>query len=338
MTGFDTVSRLNSVAMTANGLRAGVYVQFGSNNPPQVVQERLVMYDGVGVPVDAWRTRAAPYCAVSPLLLTPAYAWVGTNQISSAGGIYPTWIVGDYASIAGIEQSIDLKDSAVGAVASDVALAFLAGSNGLYVYGRAKQTSALFPGGAGWGFNILHVQGVCVIAMRDACASNCQNNPPNFLQWEADLWTSQSQKVVTLLQPSGASVPEANTDGTTLVWFQVPPNYDAQGWYPAGDLWTSPMATSAAALQPTLRRPAPLMGSSGTASKANAGYYAVLADKPWTMHVYRLSDMQHWSFGSQEQGSIRGPEYVDANEVWFSDGLGIYRQSLSALGPGDAPP
>lgn len=103
------------------------------------------------------------------------------------------------------------------------------------------------------------------------------------------------------------------------------------------------MATTPAALQPMKRRSAPTVAPFND-SRANDGTFAISAfampnpQAPRVAHVYRLADMQHWTFQYEDAVETIDLIYVDKNVVYYGSPLGVYRQAIAALGPGDPPP
>jgi hypothetical protein len=161
---------------------------------------------------------------------------------------------------------------------------------------------------------------------------------PAFEKPEAWIWNRSTHTTQPLIQPAPELVLDVRSDGETLVWVQVPQKAEIDPVFPPGSLWTSPFATSKAGLKPTKRRP---MGKFGEiSSAASQGFYAMFSATPdRTIHVYRLSDAQHWAFvPPQELSDISAVSYVDAKTVWYWTVTGIYRQAIDALGPGDPPP
>ncbi|MEJ7729802.1 MAG: hypothetical protein WKG00_11340 [Polyangiaceae bacterium] len=118
---------------------------------------------------------------------------------------------------------------------------------------------------------------------------------------------------------------------------QVPPKDPWADFWPQGDLWTSPFAETTAELVPTKRRPAPIVGE--VPAVIGQGFYGLFSGSDSLIHVYRLSDMHHWSFSHpQPDWPFRDFGYIDDTWVVFQTMAGIFRQRLDSLGSGDPSP
>ena len=102
-------------------------------------------------------------------------------------------------------------------------------------------------------------------------------------------------------------------------------------------LYTSPFATSASAVVPTRRRAAPALESNGVLSWASRGFYGFSCTPDGLVHVYRLSDMRHWSFTPEgvSTGACARVVFVDDGEVFYDGTYNVFRQSIADLGAGD---
>jgi hypothetical protein len=320
-------SGLVSVGSTAAGTRAVADIAFGK--VAFTAEERLIVYDAAGTPELAWRVTAArsPDCILAGGLAGSKELWVGAQRISDQGATQADYAVGAYAGVASISQAINIHIGASGQKASDDVFAFGVSQPTIAVYDRLSDSGQVF-GTSTLSVNTYHPFAGGLLAMHSDTS----------MRFDARLWTHATHKMTPLIQHPTDDIVEANSDGSTLLWIQVPHGTDSQGWSPQGNLWTSPMATTAAALQPTLRRAAPIVSQSGVASLANAGYYVFSGSQDLLYHVYRIADAHHWSFSAQVPDADYGARYVDADEVWYQDSKGFYRQSIAALGPGDSSP
>ncbi len=146
-----------------------------------------------------------------------------------------------------------------------------------------------------------------------------------------------------LVNPGSELVYDIRSDGNTLAWVQ------AQSKDPltraAGDLWTSPFATTAAGIKPEKRRPVPAISIVPTMKGMGDGWYALveqpIGSKDRYLHVYRLTDVRHWKVQTPADVRPTNVVYIDGEEVWYTgttmnDSYNtLVRQQLSALGPGD---
>jgi hypothetical protein len=127
------------------------------------------------------------------------------------------------------------------------------------------------------------------------------------------------------------------SDGQTMVWAEAgPPNRDG---LPAGQLKRSPQATEPASVTPeVIAQLPPVFGYGPGATAIGGGYYATISGSEYPdvlLHLYRLSDGQHWSFQPEpELVYAFDVSYVDEDAVWYKSMQGVYRQSIAALGPG----
>jgi hypothetical protein len=290
-------------------------------------EQRAVLYDAQDAPLAAWRTRSES-CTLAPIILGDAYAWFGAQSTDVNGAGSSAYIVGTHAELATAPTVAKLATPSQGWRGTDTMFAVngLSGKT-VTIYDRLTEKAGTFGGGSGFGITQFYAKNDAVVAAFDM-GSGVR---------EAQIWTHATPQLVTLIHPANEVVPEINSDGTTLVWIQVPPAAAPGGAYPQGNLWTSPFASTPAALQPTLRRTAPIIGTIGVRSAANEGYYAFAGAQGEVIHVYRLSDMQHWSFLPEFAASVYQVVYVDAHEVWYTTIGGAFRQSIDALGPGDPP-
>jgi hypothetical protein len=317
---------LGSVERTPQGFRFSLAETFIENTLH--LEDRGAVYDEAGQPTLVWRSLGTPdvSCLLTPPLIRGMRLWCGAQTTNEQGGGDSGYMTGVFGSIFGNEPPLPMTVASQGWDASEDVFAVneLSGV-GWTLFDRLTNTAKSF-GTADHQLGTAHPVGSAVFAPRDA----------SFQVWEGWVWTHETQDFVPLIQPPGEVVPDINSDGQTLVWVQTPPKgMWNEPYYPPGYLWTSPMATTKAGLQPQKRRPAPLVAALNS-SLANDGYYMIIGSDGF--HVYRLADMQHWSFMPEGWNAGRIPVYLDRHTLWYWGHAGIFRQSLDALGPGDPAP
>ncbi|MBI4702881.1 MAG: hypothetical protein HY744_17325 [Deltaproteobacteria bacterium] len=243
-------------------------------------------------------------------------------------GVMAAYVVAPYAQLASASTTVPFSGASQWAWASDDTLV-LWGMDGMHVtvYDRLSDVAKTFPSAEWPKFGFTYWVGADVLV-------GCYNK----YSWpEICVWRRATHSIEPLLPPApGEVVPDAQSDGQTLVWIQAPPGKPP---WEQGHIWTSPYATSKKGLVPEKRRPAPVVGS-WRMSVANEGYYAV-GDEAG-LNIYRLSDMHHWAFPIPPQdagvGEPHALSYVDADELWYWTDASVIRQRLDALGPGDPAP
>jgi hypothetical protein len=303
-----------SVTRYANGYRIGLGVSYPD------LESRVAVFDPDGTPLVVWRTQGC-----SPLLprVTPERVWFGAQY----GFNPPSYLVETYDKVTTATALLPIETLSQLQDANDSTLA-LEGVNGnvLTIYDRVRGTVKSFDGP---GLSNKVAQPVGDVALFQMYAA--------FEQPEGWIWRRATQDIEPLVQPVGEYVADILSDGSTIVWIQVPPKEPSAEFWPQGDLWTSPFAETKAALVPTKRRPAPIVGD--VPAIVGEGYYALFSAGDQLLHVYRLSDMHHWSFASPPQAfDFWDFGYIDDTWVYYQTVGGVFRQRLDALGPGDPPP
>lgn len=301
-----------SVTRHADGYRIGLVVIYPD------LERRAVVFETDGTPLAVWRTQGC-----SPLLprVTPERVWFGAQN----GFNPPSYLVATYDKLSTATSLLPIETLSQLQEANDSTLA-LEGVNGnvLTIYDRVRDTVKSFDGP---GLSNTLAQPVGDVALFQMYAA--------FEQPEAWIWRRTTQDIEPLVQPAGEYVVDILSDGSTMVWIQVPPKEPSAEFWPQGDLWTSPFAETKAALVPTKRRPAPIVGDVPTI--VGQGHYALFSGSDTLIHVYRLSDMHHWSFASPPQAyDFWDLGYIDDTWVYYQTVGGLFRQRLDALGPGDA--
>ena len=318
-----TTGHLGQIADTAAGRRIGLSQYWPYH-------QRAVIFAADGTPEIIWRVSSDNVkkgCLLSAPLLASAHAWlVGGNVL---GG----------------------RKLLLGAPYADVTTATAtAAASQIVAEGKEIATNEVFAGRLGGRIQFVE---------RQSGASHVFGGPdigsygqPRFVDDDtalvqclyaynrpkACLWTRSQPEVMTkLIDPPGEVVPVVATDGETLVWVQNPAIDQPGGGYPQGDIWTSPYTANPAAIVPTKRVPAPPMNWDARVV-AGAGYFA-LGTMDLKVHVYRLSDMHHWSFDWPEY-EVLALLRIEGTEVWYMTGAvdvyrGIVRQSIEARGPGE---
>ena len=324
--GMKFLHRPSVVRWSNGGFRVGLMVTWKSPRPGKN-WFRTAVFDADGSPLAVWR-QSEEYCALDVPLLTPEHVWLGATQITESGGTIPAYVRTPYAELATTTSVLPFAVGNQGALANENTLAhFGLNGNSVTIFDAISNTAKTFGGSPYPEYKQPN-------PVADSALMRCYlaQAPP-----AACIWNRSTHDVQPLLDKGAAAVADAKSDGETLVWIQAPGTEQPDGSYPPGDIWTSPFVTTASAVVPKKRRPAPKVRH--PAAIANAGYYAFASGYDGLVHVYRLSDMRHWSF---EHAPNWTPPfdvaYVDAQEVWFGHSTGIARQHLDALGPGDPPP
>lgn len=148
-----------------------------------------------------------------------------------------------------------------------------------------------------------------------------------------------------LVDVSSGMIYDIRTDGQTLAWILTGSN-DYLERSP-GKLFTSPFASAASGVKPTERRVVPATSVVPAFKRIGDGHYALIEQPlPATnpdrfLHVYRLSDARHWQVSLPSTLVPADIIHLDSNVVWLlvttKNGpfVGVVRQSLAELGPGD---
>jgi hypothetical protein len=306
------------VVRWGDGYRIGADVEY-----PRGSREG-VLYDADGSVLMAWRPKSGACGVVVGPIPREQHVWAGMQ----AGGKPTAYVLGTYPQMPSSPQLLSLSTPSQDWSATDDTLALQA-INGktLVVYDRLADRHDTYQPHPGLAYD--HPFAVAdSVLVRYA---------PAFETFEARIWNRSTHAVETLVSALPDDILDVKGDGQTLVWLRAPHGSDAEGYYLQGDLWTSPFATSKDAVKPTKRRPAPLVGE--IRSTAGEGHYALHSPKDEKVHVYRLADMRHWSFGTPPDAyALYDVAYVDARYVYYRKIGTMFRQALDALGPGDPPP
>ena len=320
-------SGVAQVAMTAAGVRVGVQQLWGPVTGP--CQERGVLFDGDGAPVEVWRVTAdagKKGCTIDAPVLASERVWLEGGNVLGTMNIVLGMPYADIAT-ATVASSYHGMTEALHQASNDV----YAGRWGGAIVFIERETDTYHPFG---GPNV-GSYGQPRFVGDDTALVQClyELNRP-----KACVWTTAQPGVMTkLVDPPGQVVAAAASDGQTLVWIQNPAIDQPDGTYAPGDIWTSPFTTNPAEVVPTKRRPAPPNGWD-VQTVAGSGYFAA-STNDLKVHIYRLSDMQHWSFDWPGH-VVTHLIYIDEAELWYMtdtqapDG-GLVRQRIDALGPGD---
>lgn len=306
-----------SVIRWGNGYRVGIYSAWSGSH------DRAAVYDVDGTPLVAWRV--PEQCVPITPLLGVSHVWFGA-QAPDVGKT--SYIVEPYSSLSTATKAlpVSVMSQARDAI-DDVFALWLLDGRTVTLFDRTTGLVDTFGPSPGLGYKFPHPVGDFAIIQHS----------PGLNQPKGYIWSRTSHGVTPLLDPPGEVIPDMKTDGSTLVWVQTPPFQQGQSVYPQGDLWTSPFAATTMDLVPSKRRPAPLVGTAY--SSAGEGFYALWGSIDKQVHVYRLSDARHWSFAPPPKAlQFREMVYVNSDEVWFQTLLGLYRQKIQDLGPGDPAP
>ncbi len=288
------------------------------------LEQRLVVVDMNGAPTAGYRTIPGTSCNLIHPMLSDAGHWIGVQEI---GLPQPSRYVfqprDESPSSALVAPTTSLSQYQRG---GDELLALqLDFGKGLEIFDRATQLVRTTPA---------IVLGADVPRLVDDAAfflAYLDYNKP-----EAWVWTRASGSYQELIDRNPGHVVDVQADGETLLWIETPPKPEPGPW-PAGTLYTSPYATTAAAVDGTSRRAMPVV-EPGASSAMSEGHYAVWGS-PTTYHVVRLSDARLWTVTipmDEWQALLNDVSYVDATYVFYKTDTHVYRQRLDALGPGEA--
>jgi len=284
-------------------------------------ERRSAVYDEAGKPLVAWR---ANECSLVVPTLTADRVWMG-----SQGDTEASWIVEPYDKLATTSVTANIKAEYQGYAANDSVLG-LWGPSGTTatIFDRLSDTVKTFGPPPGLGYSQPYPVNDSALVLWY----------PEFNRSEGWIWNHTTNTTIPLVQPGSAiSVADFKSDGTTLVWVEGKLPIDMKGHYPSADLWTSPFVTEKIGIVAKKRRALPVLGE--IPSHASAGFYALYSMGDKMVHVYRLSDAMHWAFKPPPSSSdFQDVSYVDEHYVWYQTFANIYRQAISALGPGDLPP
>lgn len=284
-------------------------------------ERRSAVYDEAGKPLVAWR---ANDCTMAIPTLTPKRAWMGAQ-----GDKEGRWIVEPYEALATTTVTANVNAEYQGYSANDTALG-LWGPSGttITIFDRLSDTTKSFGPPPGLGYSQPYPVNDSALVLWY----------PEFNRSEGWIWNHATNTTSPLVQPGKlVSVADIKSDGVTLVWVQGELPFDMNGHYQSADLWTSPFATDQLGVVATKRRALPVLGQ--VPSYAGGGFYSLFSLGDKMVHVYRLSDARHWAFKPPAASlDFSNISFVDKDFVWYKTLANIYRQAISALGPGDLPP
>ena len=297
-----------------SGFRVGALLFYKGN------EKRATIYDESGNPLVAWR---ASECTLTVPMLTPKRAWLGAQSDTSA------WIVESYEKLAIATGTTSLKLPCQGYVANE---------DTLCIWGASGQTSTIYDRLSNSTKTLSPPPGIAVYQPYPIKDSALMRWFPEFNRAEGWIWNRDTNLAAPLIQSGGTiSVVDIKSDGATLVWIEGGLPISQQGTYAWSNLWTSPLVVKKNDLVASKRRSLPELGA--VSSYAGNGFYAVYGSVDKFVHVYRLSDAQHWSFKPPATSSdFHNVSYVDKDRVWYHTFKNVYRQSMATLGPGDPPP
>jgi hypothetical protein len=304
-----------SVVSWGAGYRVGELLFFADK------ETRAAVYDEAGKPLVAWRADA---CALIVPALTPNRVWMGALSETQT-----RWIVEPYDKLATTSVTANVKVDYQGYAANDSVLG---------LWGPSGTTATIFDRLSDTVKTFGPPPGIAFYQPYPVNDSALMRQYPEFGRAEGWIWNHSTNTTIPLVQPGNAiSVADFKSDGTTLIWVEGTLPIDMMGHYPSADLWTSPFATEKSGIVAKKRRALPVLGQ--VSSHANAGFYALYSMGDKMVHVYRLSDAMHWAFKPPPSSlDFYDVSYVDEHYVWYQTFANIYRQAISALGPGDLPP
>lgn len=325
MVNWDKGSGPPLAAVTAVSWKGGYRVGVQYNYPDS--EARDAVFDVDGVAIAAWRVNGL--CVLITPRVGSANVWVGAQSVDQQGGITSAYLGAPYDKVRSATQVIPVTLAGQDFDSNDTTFSLqgVTGAN-IAIYDRPGDQVNMFGPPPGLGYNVAH-------PVNDSALMQFY---PVFGKPEAWIWNRSTHLTEPLIQPTSEQVMDIRSDGATIVWAQVAPKNAGDKYYMQGNLWTSPFATSKATLKPTKRRSLPMVG--GITGAAGQGYYAMYGTtEDRKIHVYRLSDARHWEFVPPvEVGDIYELSYVDSKYVWYWTIIGVYRQAIDALGPGDPAP
>lgn len=322
---WESSTSLPMAAVTAVAWNGGYRVGAQYTYPDS--EYRDVVFDVDGTAIAAWRVNG--FCVLVTPRVGSTNVWLGAQSVDGQGGITSAYVGAPYDKISSAKQVAPVTFPGQDFDSNDTAFSIqgLTGAN-IAIYDLAGGQVNMFGPPPGVGFKVAH-------PVNDSALMQFY---PVFGKPEAWIWNRSTQLTEPLIQPMPEQVMDIRSDGATIVWVQVAPMNPGDEYYMQGNLWTSPFATIKASLKPTKRRSLPMVG--GITGAAGEGYYAMYGTtEDRKIHVYRLSDAQHWEFvPPMEVGDIREISFVDSKYVWYWTIIGVYRQAIDALGPGDPAP
>ncbi len=314
-----STAQLVSIVRWGEGYRIGFMLLFPGDN-----DQIAAVYDENGKAVAAWRAAYKGKCLLTRPLVTPSRVWLGVGNYHD--GVKPGYTAPSWSDLAAASQpilyhSLDEYWTSRG----DWAVAQLLDGATLEVVDLAANTDKMLAG----DFARPQIVGDRVLALVY----------PEHEHGQLALASKTGEVSVLTKTASPDRVVNAASDGKTLAWI-VQPGKDVGGW-----LWTSPFATTAAALVPTRRRPTPPIATQYSA--AGDGFYAVYSYRVYKetgpgddkIHVYRLTDAREWIIDMPPGGLTPDDMlYLDSQYLFYYSVAGIVRVRLSALGSGTPPP
>jgi hypothetical protein len=322
-----------SISPDGDGLRVGLLTLWQKDGQGDY---RAIIFGSDGVPEFVWKPQEAfnqttgAYCSLKTPLVRSTSAWLGSTGISGSARVSASYAFAPYSELEAVATALPLIAGNQGQDASDEVLGhFMLDGNSVSLFDRVTgETTILAPNATVSSYYDPRPVAAsalmpCVLASGDQ--AEC-------------IWTRGSGSS-TLLSVPGGTIMGARTDGTTVVWAQSTEPPDGNGLY-SGDFYTSPFATSAAGIVPTMRRKAPALAA-GARAFVNDGYHAVHDYNAQSVVVSRISDFHQWTFpvpADDASGEFNFVVYVDSQEVWFLMDGGLYRQRLDALGAGSPAP
>lgn len=320
-----------SVLRLADGFRVGMYlaVSFVDSATSETSwSTRAVIYDTDGCPMAVWRTSEfisnENFCHVYRPLVTPSHAWVA----AALGNDAAAYVIAPYDELTTVSDTLPVTVPNQGSAASDDTLGLWGVTgNRATVYDHSSGVANTFGTPPFPSYKLPRPVGDSALVM---CLFD-------YDRPKACIWNRASHDIEPLVVPTDDVIPNIDSDGQTLVWIRASPVQQPNWAWLDARIWTSPFATHQADLAPEQRCQAPEL--SIPASRAADGYYAFNTGVEERFHIYRLSDMHHWSFAWPPQDEAWGPAhgvlYLDTEELWYGFANGIARVRLDSLGPGE---
>jgi hypothetical protein len=284
--------------------------------------ERAVLYDTTGAPLVVYRVLGGQSdgCTQEVPMVTEDGAWFGVDAMVTGKAAYVRTREGGGGFV---DEELSFHQANQGIIASDDLYALWGlGAASVTVYDRMTAQA--------------HALGGLMPSLTNDAAFTIGVDGDGA--WHGYAWSRDSSELEPLVDvAAGATLAVFGSDGTTVAWIagteapRSPPQNITQA-----SLWTSPFAVHKADLVPTLRGPVADVAGTQDAryARVHRGHLAY-PGSDGRIHVYRLSDIRHWSFESPVPGGTIG--YVDEDEVWLWTNRNLVRQQLAALGEGEAP-
>lgn len=287
-------------------------------------EKRIPFFSGTGVPIAVYRTPPNSLCTnVQPGLADDGH-WVGQQDVGhpSVYAFQPNGLDPTAAVLSPNVTASQLQRGRGTLLATQRDL-----GAGIDIFDRTTLQVHASPV-ALVGAEIPHLFGDAAVFL----------GFPAYNKPEAWIWTRAGGTYRKLLDKNPRHVIDVQSDGTTLVWIETPPA-TVDGDWPAGDLYTSPHTSDAAAVVPTARRALPKIPL-GAPSAIGGGHYAVYSAYTNRIYVIRLSDARQWTVPvpvDEWQSLLNDVTYVDDDVLFYKTGTNVYKQRLDVLGPGEAP-